>query len=60
MDALEFIKTKERMCDKYNSITGIGCAKCPIGYRDCNAYVRLFPEKAIKAVEGWVSHNPIA
>lgn len=61
MDAVEFLKTKKRMCEK-----SIGtCAGCPIRnettreHIPCVNYMQEYPEKAVAIVEKWLAENPI-
>lgn len=58
MDALEFLKEEQRMCNSFD----IGCVKCPLG--DIGCYV-VSPEetdeefeKEIAIVEQWSKEHP--
>lgn len=58
MDAVKFLKEKERMCDSFNSYCD-GCEiesqRCGIG---CGVYMRKYPEQAVSVVEKWVAEHP--
>ena len=59
MDAVEFLKTKRRMC------SGGNCDKCSL--RDgnngtdygCRAFCENYPEVAVAIVEKWSAEHPI-
>lgn len=59
MDAVKFIKEKDRMC-RYKS----GCAHCPISNRktdtntSCTAWIYRYPEQAVEIVEKWSAEHP--
>ena len=61
MDAVEFLKTKKRMCENF-----IGtCVGCPIRdekHRErisCDKYMRDYPVEAIAIIEKWLAEHPI-
>ena len=60
MDALMFLKEKERICGLYK-----GCSKCPLScnnnkYGDlCEDFQKRHPEEAVKIVEKWSAEHPI-
>lgn len=58
MDAVKFLKEKERMCDSFNSYCD-GCEiesqRCGIG---CGVYMRKYPEQAVSVVEKWAAEHP--
>lgn len=57
MDAVEFLKEMERMCEK-------GCIRCALSAKNngkamlCNDFCTNFPEEAIKEVERFAKDNP--
>ena len=57
MDAVEYFKEKNRMCDAQES-----CSKCPLrdehGNR-CHDIEKYFPLTAVEIVEEWTKENPI-
>ena len=58
MDAIEFFKEKERMCDNM-----VKCKTCPIGRLTndsdltCDEIIMTFPEEAIEIVKNWQSRE---
>lgn len=55
MDAVKFLKEKERMCNNYEV-----CYECPLSAprREaeilyCNSFIGSYPEEAIEIVEKW-------
>ena len=60
MDAVEFLKEKERMCSKSG-----GCSKCPADYQnngfcmDCEDLEDEKPEEFVTIVEMWSAEHPI-
>lgn len=59
MDAVEFIKTKKRMCMHYQKC---GCVGCPsIDHREmlCEDVVSKNAEKAVEIVEEWLKTHPV-
>ncbi len=58
MDALEFIKERNRMCDYYTKKDGpVGCADCPVWESPCHQ-VQFITAKYIAAVEQWSQEHP--
>lgn len=56
MDAVKYLKEKERMCDSYNNMCdGCGFGKIP----KCNRTEEDNPEKAVAIVEKWSAEHPI-
>ena len=59
MDAVKFLKEKERMCEN------ILCDECPLSNRKngtdywCRSFIEKFPEKAITVVEKWSEEHPV-
>lgn len=59
MDAVEFIKARERMCMHYQEC---GCVGCPsIDQREmlCEDIVSENAEKAVEIVEEWLKAHPV-
>lgn len=59
MDAVEFIKEHDRMCDSY----GGDCTNCEFhketkSSMTCHAYVFAHPQKAVEIVERWAKEHP--
>ena len=59
MDAVEFLKEKERMCKSLNC----GCSKCGIdalehGRGACRGVVKRLPEESVEIVERWAKEHP--
>lgn len=55
MDAVKYLKERERMCDSYNNMCdGCGFGKVP----KCNRTEEDNPEKAVEIVEKWSSEHP--
>lgn len=63
MDAVEFLVTRDRMCDALAP----SCAGCEImkavayttdGYGTCREYIRKHPEEAVEIVERWAKEHP--
>ena len=54
MDAVEFIKARERMCNSYNS-----CAECPLRNEACTRFFGISVDKIVPAVEQWAKEHPI-
>lgn len=64
MDAVKYLKTKERICRHYKGDTILHCVGCPLLYKDdrsigCGGYEEYYPEDAIMIVEKWGINNPI-
>lgn len=61
MDAVEFLKTKKRMCESYVG----SCRGCPICNErktervSCDKYMCKYPEKAVAIVKKWSEEHPI-
>ena len=63
MDAVEFLKEKERMCKSYNCI----CEACPFRESDqgihhvlCAFKVDMWePEEYVECVEEWAKEHPV-
>ena len=65
MDAVEFLKEKDRMCRATCIVGGfVGrCDECEIGRQrerrqTCNGYMIKHPEEAVKIVERWAKEHP--
>lgn len=68
MDALEFLKTKSRMCeyffDKNKNDSRHKCTGCPLSIENngtncmCRKFVPKFPEKSVEIVEKWKEEHP--
>lgn len=61
MDAVKFLKEKNRMCNIY-----LSCKGCPLeiatelgGYDSCEQFMEENPDEAVFNVEGWSEKNPI-
>ena len=56
MDAVDFIKTRDRMCMHYH-----GCKGCPIDQQNmlCEDYTVEHPEEVVEKVEEWIKTHPI-
>lgn len=53
MDAVEYVKQRNRMCDYY-----VNCSECPVGqYKVCASIVGI--PKLIPIVEQWAKEHPI-
>lgn len=64
MDAVDFIKYKDRMCSHcYSPEYSIQHKHCPIdelkGSESCADYIRKHPTKVVALVEEWAKNNPI-
>ena len=59
MDAVKFLKERERACNEY--IANKKCGDCPLATanRSCNSLIKEHPEKAVEAVEKWSAEHPI-
>ena len=53
MDALEFIRERNRMCKSF----GDGCWKCPV-YKNNGCIAVLWTEEIVPIVEKWSKENP--
>lgn len=65
MDAVEFLKEKDRMCRTILIVGGfVGrCDECEIGKRrasgqTCDKYIVKHPEEAVAIVEQWAKEHP--
>lgn len=65
MDAVEFLKEKDRMCRTILIVGGfVGrCDECEIGKRrtsgqTCDKYIVKHPEEAVEIVERWAKEHP--
>lgn len=57
MDAVEYIKTRCRLCESKG-----GCSECPLRNKEdgrCIAYVREYAEKAVQIVEQWAKDHQV-
>lgn len=60
MDAVEFLKEKERMCNKCSA-----CSGCPVDkknngfYMDCEDLAIENPEEFVAIVEKWSAEHPV-
>ena len=60
MDAVEFLKERKRMCDKYE-----GCDGCPMSNTNnryeipCGSLNDKYPEEAVFIVEKWSVEHPV-
>ena len=59
MDAVKFLKERDRMCDSYGSDS---CGTCKIskarGAMRCYDFQKKHPERAVEIVEGWSEEHP--
>ena len=54
MDAVEFIRERNRMCKHFR-----GCAECPAGGMICNTIWDIHDaEKLVQVVEAWAKEHP--
>lgn len=54
MDALEFVKERQRMYKSY----GEGCLGCPMDGGPCGGYRGVDAERLVGAVEKWSAEHP--
>lgn len=54
MDALEFIRERNRMCKSF----GDGCMSCPFYKEGDNCMAILWEEEMVPIVEKWSKENP--
>lgn len=58
MDAVRYLKEKERRCDSFDD----HCAGCEIksakNGMTCGAYIKKYPEQAVAIVEKWSAEHP--
>lgn len=58
MDAVEFLKTLSRMCDRH-------CTNCEFGKRlcgfvtSCTVWRKTHPDEAVAIVEKWAKEHPV-
>ena len=53
MDAVEYVKQRERMCDYY-----VNCGDCPAGnYEECSSLNEI--PNLVPIVERWVKEHPV-
>lgn len=61
MDAVEFLKAKDRMCKMYWG----NCKICDLSSDNnamnmgCSSFVEKYPEKAVAIVEKWAKEHPL-
>ena len=59
MDAVRYLKERERRCDSFDD----RCAGCEIksakNGMTCGAYIKKYPEKAVAIVEEWSAKHPL-
>ena len=61
MDAVEFLKEKNRMCNTFNLCDGGGYKETCELYKEglsCADYINAHPEKAVEIVEQWAKEHP--
>lgn len=58
MDAVEFLKTKSRMCHAYVKDS---CCGCPLRRTEnyCTLWCFVNPEEAVDAAERWAKQHPV-
>lgn len=54
MDAVKFIKERNRMCDSYSE----SCDGCPLYLERCHLLRTIDAERAVSAVEEWSTAHP--
>ena len=54
MDAVEFIKARNRMCKSYS-----GCFGCPLVNEECYQFCDVDVEVIVPIVEQWAKEHPI-
>lgn len=55
MDAVEFIKARNRMCDNYAC-----CTDCPLGGEEnCNSIPNVDADTIVPIVEQWAKEHPV-
>ena len=60
MDAVEFLKEKERMCNKCSACLGCPVDKANNGfYMDCEDLAIENPEEFVAIIEKWSAEHPI-
>lgn len=61
MDAIEFIKERNRMCKAYYEAGDDVCSNCPAKWEQCNTISSLMGENAdtvVAIVEKWSAEHP--
>lgn len=61
MDAVEFLKEKNRMCNTFNLCDGGGYKETCKLYKEgltCADYTNDYPEEAVEIVERWAKEHP--
>ena len=61
MNAVEFLKEKNRMCNTFNLCDGGGYKETCELYKEglsCADYINAHPEKAVEIVERWAKEHP--
>lgn len=53
MDAVEFIKARNRMCYNHN-----GCFKCPLEDKECDYICDIDTDAIVPIVEQWAKEHP--
>ena len=65
MDAVEFLKEEDRMCDKYKSSSDYTCSDCPCHSKRngtdkiCISLRKTSPAKYVEIVEKWSVDHPV-
>lgn len=60
MDAVEFIRGRDRMCRTFNMrCRGCEIAKHMEGNESCNDYIKRCPAEAVEIVERWTKEHPL-
>jgi len=59
MEAVKFLKERERMCMTLNRTGYESCEGCELDDVDCMKYILAYPEKAVSMVEKWSNDNPL-
>lgn len=54
MDAVKFLKERERLCRSYHS-----CNRCPLQDLTCNVVLNVNAESLFDAVEKWSAAHPV-
>ena len=54
MDAVEFIKERQRMC----SLRKDGCSGCPMEGKRCGGFLNVDAEEIVSKVEEWSAAHP--
>ena len=65
MDAVEFLKEEDRMCDKYKCSSDHTCSDCPCHSKRngtnkiCISLRKTSPAKYVEIVEKWSADHPV-